>query len=327
MKVLLTGASGFVGSHILDLLVARGIPTAILLRPSSPRRFIELHLTRVEIRTGSITEAGSLESALSGITHVIHAAGCTKAVHSAEYHAVNAAGTTNLIEAINRHLDCVQRVVILSSLAASRPGTSADPAREADTSQPVTAYGHSKLAAEHAVLDKCRADYVILRPSAVYGPRDSDFLVLFKTVKGRIVPCLDGGRQELSLVYVEDLAEVVVESLTHLALGRQKINVAAAEILTSAGMAREIGRQLGVKPIELPVPRALLWIACATRTLLSKMTGRPNILSLEKYPELIAPGWVCDTSKLQGTLGRQCPTHLSAGVTRTLAWYRQERWL
>ncbi len=327
MKVLLTGASGFVGSHILDLLVARRLPTAILLRPASPRRFIEQHLPRIEVRPGSITDAGSLESALNGITHVIHAAGCTKAVRPADYHAVNAAGTANLIEAVNRHLDSTQRVVFISSLAASRPGTSANPAREDEPSGPVTAYGHSKLASEQAVQDKCRADFVILRPSAVYGPRDSDFLVLFKTVRRRIVPCLNGGRQELSLVYVEDLAEVVVESLAHSALSRQKFNVSAAEILTSAGMAREIGRQLGVKPFELPAPRALLWIACAARTLLSKMTGQPNILSLDKYPELVAPGWVCDTSKLRGALGRPCPTQLSAGITRTLAWYRHEGWL
>src|SRR5208283_3499170 len=198
MKILLTGANGFVGSHILDSLRVRGVATAIVLRPDSNRRFIESHLSRVTVRTGSLSDPESLGAAMQDVTHVIHCAGCTKALRQSEFYEVNQTGTRNVVEAVNRQQGRIQRLVHLSSLAAGGPASPDKPAREDDLPHPVSEYGRSKLAGERELHGACKTEYVILRPPAVYGPRDEAFLPLFKAVQAHILPTFGGGRQTLS---------------------------------------------------------------------------------------------------------------------------------
>ena len=186
MKVLLTGASGFVGSHVLDSLRARGIAVAVLLRPTSDKSFLQQHLGSVEIRTGSISDPHSLRPAMEGITHVIHCAGLTKARRISEFYQINHAGTRNVVEAINARADQVQRLVHVSSLAAAGPALASAPAREENPPNPVSEYGKSKLAGELVVRQKCRVPFTVIRPPAVYGPRDAEFLRLFNAVERTI---------------------------------------------------------------------------------------------------------------------------------------------
>lgn len=326
MKVLLTGASGFVGSHILDSLCARGLPVVLLLRPNSPRRFLASHLAEVEIRTGSLAQPDSLDAALEGVSHVVHCAGCTKALRPEEFFAVNLAGTRNLVEAINRN-GAVERLILLSSLAASGPAPPGAPARETDPPHPVSAYGRSKLAAEQEVRQRCRTGFVILRPPAVYGPRDAEFLRLFRAVRAHVRPAGRGGNQPLSLVFVRDLAEVASACLTLPAAVGKTYFVAAAQVVTAGDMAREVAARLGTWTVPAPLPAPVLWMLCAWEQAVSAVTRRASVLGLAKYAELRAPGWVCDASRLREELGLECATRLSAGVAETLAWYQQEGWL
>jgi nucleoside-diphosphate-sugar epimerase len=326
LKILLTGASGFVGSHIIDSLCARGLSTAILLRPTSNQRFIKAHLAAVEVRSGSISEPESLQQAMAGVTHVIHCAGATKACRISEFNAINQGGTRNVIAAINAHEGRVERVVHISSLAAAGPAASEMPAREADPPRPVSEYGKSKLAGELEVRNGCRSEYVILRPPAVYGPRDVEFLRLFRAVKGHLLPRL-GGRQALSLVFVRDLAETVVTCLTHPAAAGKTYYVAAREVVTARTMADAIAAQMGVWTLPLPLPTAFLWPMCLAQEAISRLTGRANVLSLQKFAELRAPGWVCDPTLLERETGCAARTTLKGGVAETLVWYRQHHWL
>ncbi len=214
---MLTGASGFVGSHILDSLRERGLATVLLLRPTSNKQFIASHLPDVELRAGSISDPESLQQAMAGITHVIHCAGATKAVRVSEFYETNQGGTRNVVNAVNSQHGRVKRLVHISSLAAAGPAGAERPAREEDPPQPVSEYGKSKLAGELEVKTHCRAEYVILRPPAVYGPRDGEFLRLFKAVRGHSAQL--GRAQALSLVFVKDLAKAVVNCLDHPASG------------------------------------------------------------------------------------------------------------
>ncbi|HXP59007.1 MAG TPA: NAD-dependent epimerase/dehydratase family protein [Dongiaceae bacterium] len=324
MKILLTGANGFVGSHVLDQLRARGLPTAILLRPTSNRRFIQEHLSWAEVRTGSLADPPSLDQALAGITHVVHCAGCTRATRTSEFYEVNHAGTRNLIQAANAQTQ-LRRLVHLSSLAASGPALPDKPALEQDPPHPVSEYGKSKLAGELEVLRHCRPEFVILRPPGVYGPRDVEFLRLFKAVKTHLLP--RPGRQALSLVFVQDLAQAIVTCLDHPAAARKTYFAACPEIVTARSMAGEIAAQMGVWTVPLPLPVLMLWPLCLGQEILSRLTGRPNVLSLQKFAELRAPGWVCDSGLLRRETGCACPTTLEAGIGLTLAWYRQQRWI
>jgi nucleoside-diphosphate-sugar epimerase len=324
LKILLTGANGFVGSHVLDELRARGLPTAILLRPSSNRRFIGAHLDWAEVRTGSVCDPASLRQATAGITHIIHCAGRTRAARAREFYEVNHAGTRNLIEAVNAQGQ-IRRLLHISSLAASGPAGPAHPARESDRPRPVSHYGKSKLAGELEVLDRCRPEFVILRPAAVYGPRDVEFLRLFKAVKAHLRP--RPGRQALSLVFVPDLARAIVSCLDHPAAARKTYFAACPEIVTSRAMAREVAAQMGGWAIPLPLPAPALWAWCLGQEILSRLTGRARMLSLGKFAELRAPGWVCDPGLLARETGCACPTTLGPGIRRTLECYREQGWI
>jgi nucleoside-diphosphate-sugar epimerase len=327
MKVLLTGANGFVGSHVLDRLRARGIATAALLRPASNQQFIQAHLPRLEVRVGSLSDPQSLDAALQDVTHVIHCAGCTKALRNSEFYEVNQAGTRNVVEAVNRQQGRIQRLVYLSSLAAGGPASPDQPAREDDLPHPVSEYGRSKLAGERELHDACKTEYVTLRPPAVYGPRDEAFLPLFKAVKAHILPRFGGGRQTLSLVFAEDLAEAVATCLTHPATAGKTFYVASGEVTTARAMAGEIAGQMKTWTLPLSLPTVALWPLCCLQETLSWLTRRPNVLSRQKYAELRAPGWVCDPTRLRQEAGFVGGTTLKNGIAKTLAWYRQEGWL
>lgn len=325
MKVLLTGASGFVGSHILDSLAARRIPTSILLRPSSERRFLAHH-ENLEVHRGSINAPGTLPAAVSGATHVIHCAGCTRAVRPSDFHRVNAEGTRHLVEAVNAAGPQIQRFLQISSLAVAGPSTPDAPAREADTPRPVSDYGRSKLAGELQVREHCKIPYTILRPPAVYGPRDEGFFSMFKAVQWHVRP-LPSARQALSLVFVKDLAEAVVTCLGLPKAAEKAYYVASPEITTARRLAREITSQMKRWTLPCPLPAAVLWPVCLFQEFLARLTGRASLLNLQKFHELRAPGWVCDPSLIREELALTCPTPLSAGLAETLDWYRREKWL
>lgn len=327
MKILLTGASGFVGSHILDRLCEAGLPTVVLLRPQSPRRFIQHRLDQVEVHTGGLDQPAALDAALEGVSGVIHCAGAVRALRAEDFFTINQIGTRHLVEAINRRGAQVRRLVHLSSLSASGPGTPQTPVRETDPPRPVSVYGRSKLAAEEEVRRRCGTEFVILRPPGVYGPRDGEFLRLFRAVQAHLLPLFGGGRQPLSLVFVRDLAAVAVECLRHPAAAGRTYFVASPQIVTSGELAREIASQLGVRTLPLRLPVRAIWPVCAVAEFWARWRGRASVLSRQKYAELAAPGWVCDPTRLRQELGLSCDTPLRAGVAETLAWYRAEGWL
>jgi nucleoside-diphosphate-sugar epimerase len=263
---------------------------------------------------------------MAGVTHVIHCAGATKAHPTSEFYTINQGGTRNVMTAVNAQAGRVERVVHISSLAAAGPAVREQPAREADTPHPVSAYGKSKLAAELEVRNHCRSEYVILRPSAVYGPRDADFLRMFRAVRSHLLPN-PSGAQALSLVFVRDLAEAAVACLTQPAAAGKTYFVAAKEVVTARLMAAEIAAQMNVWTLPVPLPNAVLWLTCLAQEACSRLTGKASILSLQKYAELRAPGWVCDPTLLERETGCSCPTTMKNGVAETLAWYRQHQWL
>jgi nucleoside-diphosphate-sugar epimerase len=276
---------------------------------------------------GSINDLPSLRDAMSDVTHVIHCAGCTKALRVAEFHDVNHAGTRHVVETVNHRRGHIRRLVYISSLAAAGPAPPAKPVNENDPPQPVSEYGKSKLAGEREVREKCRTGYVILRPPVVYGPRDEELLYLFKGVRFGLLPTFGGGRQALSLVFVTDLAETVVRSLTHPGAIDQTFFVASPEMVTAKDLVEQIAAQMNVRTMPIPLPTAMLWTVCAIQDVLSRLTGKAHMLSRHKYVELHAPAWVCDPTKLRQELGFECAMNLMTGIAKTMAWYRQQGWL
>jgi nucleoside-diphosphate-sugar epimerase len=315
-----------VGSHVLDYLRAQDIAASVLLRPTSDRTFLEPHLPQVDIRVGAVTEPETLPTALQGITHVIHCAGCIKARRQEEFYLVNQAGTRNLVDAINRSPVPIQRLVHVSSLAAFGPATPAQPAREDAAPKPVSIYGKSKWLGELEVRGHCRVPYTVLRPPAVYGPRDTGFLPLFRAANFHVRPMPDV-RQALSIIFVTDLAKAIVACLTHPAVVGKTFFASSREIVTGRRLASAVATLMGRWTIPLPLPTPALWPVCLVQEAISRLTGKASVLSLQKFAELRAPGWVCDPSLLEQQVDFRAATGLQEGLAETLHWYQEHHWL
>lgn len=327
MLVLLTGASGFVGSHVLESLLRHGLATTVLLRSSSKRDFIKPYLHKVQIRTGSILDERSLERALEGVTHVIHCAGLTRARYPQEFIQTNHIGTKNIVNAVNKHSTTIKRLVYVSSLAAVGPCGPEAPATEETPPRPVSIYGMSKLKGEQEVRENCEIEHVILRPPAVYGPRDDGFLPLFKLVRARIMAEFLGGVKAMSFVYVCDLAEAIVQAMLHPSAAGKTYFVTGREVISPTDFVHTIAQIMGVKPIKIPLPVQVMWPICIGMELLARLINRPVILNRQKYAELRAHSWVCDGGRIERELGIVCQTSLLVGLKETIQWYQEHAWL
>jgi len=327
MKVLLTGANGFVGSHILDELRETDLDVSILLRRTSDTRFIRSHVDDgVTIHSGALDDTDALARAMEGIEAVVHCAGKTKALGAREYDRVNKIGTRNVVRAAAQ-TGTLRHFLFVSSLAVSGPGTTAHPARETDHPNPITVYGKSKLAGEEIVTSECTAPWTILRPAAVYGPRDRDFLPLFRAARRGIVPLPGGGRQVLSLVYGRDVAAAVKRCLGNEEAFGKIYNVAAEPPCAAAEFARTLARTTGTRVRTISVPGPVLYAACIGQEWVSRWRRRPHILNRQKWAELRAPGWVCATDRIAKDLGFTAQTALDDGITLTADWYKEQGWL
>ena len=328
MKVLITGANGFVGSHILDALLEAGVAVRILLRKTSNTRLIQHHLPHVEVHyyAGIDSPAGPQE-AMRGVECVVHCAGKTKVLRIREYYEANQHGTRNVVEAANRHGGSLRHLILISTRAVSGPSTRDNLSREDATPAPVSEYGKSKLLGEREVTGACEVPYTILRPSAVYGPRDSDFLHAFRAVRARLMPLFDGGRQEINLVFARDVARAVLRVMCEPKASGKIYNVASPQRSTTREFLEEIARQMHVRALPLYLPSAALYPVCLVQEAVSHLRGRPSILSRQKFHELRAAGWACCIERIRQDLGFVADTPLSDGVRQTIAWYEQHGWL
>ena len=326
MRVLLTGANGFVGSRLLDRLLDAGHAPTLLLRPTADTALIEPLLSRCHVVPGALEDAASLDRACAGADAVLHVAGRTRAIHEQDFAAVNTEGTRRILDAANRQAT-VRHFVFLSSLAAAGPGTPDRPAREEDTPHPVSAYGRSKRDAEARVRADARMPWTVVRPPVVYGPHDREFLPLFRMAQSRWLPLMHTGSQPLSIVYVDDLARAVAACLDRPACHGKIVHAAHPDWTTPAALAEGIAHAVGRPRRARTLPRGLLRAGCTAVHLAGRLTGRPGMLSLWKWPELTAAGWVCDSRHLHHDTGFLPETGLQEGLRQTVAAYRAAGWL
>ena len=322
MKSLVTGATGFVGSHLAEALRSRGDEVTALAR--SPAKAAALAPLGIRVVHGDLHDREALARAVEGQDVVYHVAGVVAARSEADFLAANREGTRNLVAAAESAR--VGRVVLVSSMAAAGPAAKGRPLAGGESPQPVTAYGRSKLAAE-AVVTASRLAWTILRPPMVYGPRDQEVLKIFRLARFGLAPVLGDGTQELSAVHGADLAEAIVAAGTSAATVEQTYFACHPEIFTGAEMARLVGEVMGRSPAIVRVPasvgRGLLRLTEAA----ARLAGQTTILTADKANEFFQPAWTGDPASLTRDTGWSAVRDLRTGLAETYAWYRSAGWL
>jgi nucleoside-diphosphate-sugar epimerase len=322
VNAFVTGATGFVGAHLVDALRRRGDAVACLVRSAARAR--ALGWTDVRIIEGDLDTPAALRDGCAGAEVVYHVAGRISARNLAEYLAVNRDGTARVLEAAARHPP--HRLVYVSSLAVGGPTVPGRPVDETRAPAPVTDYGRSKLAAEQLVRAS-GVPWTIVRPPVVYGERDRETLRIFRLARARLGPVIGDGTQELSVVYVGDLAAAFIAAALAPGAAGQVYYAAHPEVTSSRGLVEAVGRAVGARPRHVPIPGPLARIALWTVGSLAHLAGRATVLSADKANEFLAPAWTCRADALARDAGWRATTDLATGLARTAAWYRAEGWL
>ena len=325
-SVLVTGASGFVGSHIVQALRAQGIAVRCLVRRTS--RLDLLRPSAPEFAWGDVSEKATLGPALKGVDAVIHCAGLTRARSRSEYFRVNADGCQNLYSACTEIKGQLAKIVHISSLAALGPAIEGKPVNEETVPRPVSDYGASKLAGQRiaeARMDRLPISVII--PPPVYGPGDDDFLAFFKLVSRGFAPLVGRRPCTLSLIYVKDLAGAVLRVLfSARAIGRRYL-VSDGCHYDWRDVAGAVGVAVNRRPRYIHLPAWAARIAGMIGDLAATITGKPRLLSSEKVRELLQTSWTCSAQPIYEELGYRAEYPLQRGVKETLAWYRDKGWL
>jgi nucleoside-diphosphate-sugar epimerase len=263
-----------------------------------------------------------------GVTHVFHLAGVTKGRTLAHFRAGNVFPTANVLAALAARSGVPPRVVLVSSQAAAGPASAADaPVREADRPVPVENYGRSKLQAEQAVARyRDSLPITIIRPSSVYGPRDRDFLKVFRQASSRVAVHAAPRDHSFSLVHVSDLVSALILAAEHPAAAGKTYFVGDAPV-TWRGLYHEVAQAASATPIQLQLPLVAVRIAAHAGDLLSTITGRVSLLNKNKAALARPRWWLCDASRARGELGWQPAMPLQRGVQETYLWYVTAGWL
>ncbi len=318
---LVTGASGFVGSHLADALLARGHRVRCLVRRTS--KLAWLPVDRVELVYGEVTEPQALAEAARGIEVIYHVAGITRATDPEEYDRVNAGGCAHVARAAAA--EGARRLVLVSSLAAGGPSVAGRARTEDDPDTPCNSYGRSKLRGETLLKSEAGSTaWTILRPPAVYGPRDVSFLLLARLAARGWVPAIGRVAQHVSLIHARDLAEAIVAaSESDRTIGRTYY-VAHPEITDWESLGRLIAARLGRRVRRLRIPRRGIPAVGRIAGIAAAMSGRPNGLPPDRLADLLAPGWVCSGARAETDFGFRARIDAVTGFAETVDWYRRE---
>lgn len=329
--ILITGASGFIGSFVAEEALRRGMEVWAAVRPTSSRRYLgdaRLHLIELDLSSRE-----RLVEQLRGrvFDYVVHAAGVTKCVDRQDFFRVNTEGTRNLSEALLYLGVPLRRFVYISSLSVVGAVCESSPHRditESDCPRPDTAYGRSKLEAERYLDSIGNAfPYVVLRPTGVYGPRERDYYLMARSLRRHVDVAAGFERQDLTFVYVKDLVQAVFLALDRGCNGR-KYFVSDGGVYTSREFSAQLCRAMGVSHVmRITVPLCVLRAATWVMERAGRATGRAVTLNGDKYRIMRQRNWRCNIEPIVDELGYRPRYPLERGVAETVAWYKDNKWL
>jgi nucleoside-diphosphate-sugar epimerase len=325
-KVLVTGANGFVGSHLVDRLIHGERKVRCLVRRTSDLRYLQN--PDIEFVYGGLNEATDWDEALEDVDTIYHVAGKTFARRARDYFLTNHKGTEAILAAAIKHRNQIRRFVLISSLAAAGPGPNGALVNEDTPPNPITAYGKSKLMGEEAA--RAVSDLLpvtIVRPPAVYGPRDYGIFEFFKMIKGGLFPMIGNYEKRVSLVHARDLAEGIVLAGENAASSGRTYFISSEEAYPMSEVAALIATSLEKRPRRIAIPRALAYAVAMCAEGVSALTRRPPVINRDKVTDLSQACWGCSIERARKELGYHQSVPLAEGIRETTQWYRREGWL
>lgn len=332
-RILITGSTGFIGSFIVEEALRRGMEVWAAVRQTSSRQYLTDE--RIHFICLDLSSEEALTEQLKGhvFDYVVHAAGATKAVRRSLFRETNTVGTMNIVRAIAACKMPIRMFVFMSSLSVFGPAREEQPYSDildTDTPQPNTAYGKSKLEAEHFIDSFGKANrfpYIVLRPTGVYGPREKDYYLMMQSIARHIDVAAGFKRQDITFIYVKDLVQAVFLALEKGKSGR-KYFLSDGDVYSSRTFSDLIHAELG-NPwwLRLTLPLWLLRLITACGEVWGRISGQLTALNGDKYNIMKQRNWRCDISPAVTELGYKPKYKLAEGVRETVKWYKDHGWL
>lgn len=342
MKILVTGASGFIGSFIVERAVELGFDVWAGIRPTSNKSWLtdsKIHFIYLDLSDEAKLQYTLLKfrQKEGAWDYVVHAAGVTKAKDEKAFFSINFEGTRHLVTALRELSMYPKRFIFLSSLSVLGPlrqqpvlqfdGSLYQMMKAEDLPKPNTSYAKSKLAAEEFLLSLKDFPSVILRPTGVYGPREKDYFLLAKSIKCHVDFSVGFHPQEITFIYVYDLVQAIFLALDHGENGQIYL-LSDGQTYTSRTFSFLLQKETGTQNVfHIKAPLFILHLVCAIGELVGKLTGNISTLNNDKYNILKQRNWRCDIQPARQLLGYQPTFNLEQGVKETVAWYRKQQWI
>lgn len=334
MKILITGASGFIGSFAVESALKNGHEVWAGVRGSSSKAYLSdpnIHFIDLPYASQEKMEAklNEVKAEIGKWDAIIHIMGLTKCKQKGDFDRVNFDYTRNFVEALRATGTVPANFIYMSSLSAMGPGNpdTLEEIKYTDQPNPNTLYGQSKLKTENYLKGLADFPYTILRPTGVYGPREKDYFVMLQTLQRHFNPAIGFKPQYITFIYVKDLVKVAFACIEQNKVG-QTYFVADGDVWTSDDYAALAKEKLGIGwTIPLRVPSFLVKGICAVMEMVGSWFGKLPTLNNDKYNILSALNWKCDTKKLEDELGFKAEYPLGRGLDECIEWYRKEGWL
>lgn len=327
MRALVTGSNGFIGSFLVEKCLDKGYDVRCLVRRTSNLRWIEN--LDVELVYGELNDPESLAKPVRDVEIIFHVGGVTKARTEQDFMRGNYHTTKNLLDAAARYDRSLEKFLFISSQAAGGPSPDSSTfLTEKQAQYPISAYGRAKLLAERQVLNFSSSFHTtILRPPAVYGPRDKDFLTLFRSVKRGWVPMLGSGQQRISIIYIDDLIEGIFLSLSNPKARGELYFLSSDEAPSYRQLIDHIAASLYADPRIIALPSGMVHFFSLVSTGYASLTRSTPLINRDKVTEMRQFAWLGSNKKAKQQLGFNPTVNLQKGMSTTANWYTRHQWL
>jgi nucleoside-diphosphate-sugar epimerase len=326
LTAVVTGASGFVGSHLVDYLVEKNYKVRCIVRKTSSLKWLKGK--DVEIHICELTDKEGLRKIFDGADYIYHVAGVVKSKKPEGYFKGNVDTTRTLLEAALEFKDNIKRFLVVSSQTSSGPSPLNNPLTEEDTCKPITTYGRSKLAQEElakSFMDKL--PITICKVAAVYGERDTEIFIFFKTFSKGLMTSIGLHDKQVSLLHVADVVRGLYLSATSEKAIGESYFITSEKYYTWKEVGDVTSKVMNKKPIKVKVPHFLVYIIAAIAQFFSLFSSKAATLNIEKGKDITRPAWISDYRKAYKDFGFKQEISLEEGIRRTVEWYKQKKWL